>query len=128
MPILTYFTQIEQIVNRYARTTLVIDSSIKFEERKGNQGFLKGSIEFIDHSHLHFKEYIDYYQGKIDKLSYSYHYQNAKHRLIFRYDNAPHKPHLSYLEHKHLKNKIIEAPTPTLADALSEIFSHHGWI
>lgn len=32
---------------------------------------------------------------------YTYHYQGADNRLIFRYDNARHRPPLRALEHKH---------------------------
>jgi len=40
MPIPTYFTQIERILQRYAKTTLLIDSNIDLAHRTGNQGFL----------------------------------------------------------------------------------------
>ncbi|MFQ5632637.1 MAG: DUF6516 family protein [bacterium] len=47
---------------------------------------------------------------------------------MFRYDNAVHKPSLQFKEHKHLKNRVVKAPAPALAEVLSEIFSHNGWI
>ncbi len=42
--------------------------------------------------------------------------------LIFRYDNAAHKPALPFREHKHLPQQILPAPTPALTDVLTEIF------
>lgn len=52
----------------------------------------------------------------------------AEQTQIFRYDNALHKPALSFLEHKHLPNQIIEAPAKMLAEVLAEIFTIRGWI
>ena len=48
-------------------------------------------------------------------------------QLIFRYDNAVHRPSLPFLEHKHLPDQILEIPAPPLANVLAEIFTTHGW-
>jgi hypothetical protein len=45
--------------------------------------------------------------------------------LIFRYDNARHKPKLPFENHKHLTGgKIIEAPIPELADVFEVIMDY----
>jgi len=50
------------------------------------------------------------------KLSYVYHCQDNDGRLIFRYDNAAHRPMLPYSCHKHLATgEVIEAEPPELA-------------
>jgi hypothetical protein len=67
MPIPTYFMQIDRILQGYTKTGFLVDSKIDFAHRIGSQGFLKGSVEFIDHSVLYFKErklYHEYIEKK----------------------------------------------------------------
>jgi hypothetical protein len=59
---------------------------------------------------------------------YSYHYQDANQELIFRYDNARHRPSLSFREHKHLPEEIVAAPAPALEAVLTEIIVIQGWV
>jgi hypothetical protein len=48
--------------------------------------------------------------------------QDADGNLIFRYDNAPHHPHLStFPAHKHVGSSVIDAEPPDLNDVLAEI-------
>ena len=61
---------------------------------------LKGKIVLVDGSVLHIKEYIDA-KYKIERVSYAYQYQDRDGELIFRYDNAVHRPALGYRKHKH---------------------------
>jgi len=57
-----------------------------------------------------------------EELRIQYHYQSADGRLLFRYDNSPHYPHLStFPSHKHVGNEIIAAEPPEFADVLREI-------
>ena len=58
----------------------------------------------------------------MEKLSYAYHCQDADGNLIFRYDNAAHKPALSYVYHKHLPDgRTIESLVPDFALVIEEI-------
>jgi hypothetical protein len=42
--------------------------------------------------------------------------------LIFRYDNAVHRPALEFKEHKHIKGGvIIEAILPDVSDIMDEV-------
>ena len=59
---------------------------------------------------------------------YTYHYQDTGNQLIFRYDNALHKPALPSVAHKHLPTQIIAAPAPTLDEVLAEIATTRGWV
>jgi hypothetical protein len=43
----------------------------------------------------------------IQKVSYAYQYQDKNGDLIFRYDNAVHRPALEFKEHKHTKGGVI---------------------
>jgi len=54
---------------------------------------------------------------------YSYHYQDPQKQLIFRYDNAAHKPPLAFSQHKHFRDRIEAAPAPELAAVLKEILA-----
>jgi cellulose synthase/poly-beta-1,6-N-acetylglucosamine synthase-like glycosyltransferase len=74
-------------------------------------GLIKGTISFLDESKLFFTEYLDL-RYKIEKLTYSFHYQSKKGELIFRYDNARHKPDLKFREHKHIKASVIQCDSP----------------
>ncbi|MFN3762533.1 MAG: DUF6516 family protein, partial [Anaerolineae bacterium] len=56
-----------------------------------------------------------------------YHYQDAHHRLVFRYDNARYRSQ-STTEHKHTPDQVVEAPVPTLETVLLEITIIKGWV
>lgn len=121
MVIQRYFSEIRSTIEHYAATSYVLTTDINFESRPGDQGYLHGSVYFIDGSILHFKEFLDGTNTLVEKLTYSYHYQDANRNLIFRYDNAAHKPALPFSEHKHLPQQILPAPAPMLADVFTEI-------
>jgi hypothetical protein len=124
----TYFTQIKRIIEQYAATSFVLEAQMHFDMRPGDQGYLAGTLIFVDDSKLHFSEYVDQTGEVVDKLMYTYHYQDTDNQLIFRYDNALHKPALSSVEHKHLPTQIIAAPAPTLDEVLAEIATTKGWV
>lgn len=123
----TYFNRIKAEIDRYAATRFVLDAKINFDSRPGDQGYLNGTIHFVDGSALHFKEYVDALNQNVDKLTYSYHSQDAGNQIIFRYDNAAHNPHLPFVDHNPLPNQIISAPAPQLEDVLAEIFILNEW-
>lgn len=124
MIIQRYFESIKRTVDQYGATHFIIEAKTSFDIRPGGQGYLNGSIYFVDGSILYFKEFLDAVDNNMEKLMYSYHYQDRDDRLIFRYDNAAHKPKLPFREHKHLSNQILEAFSPTLRQILSEIFTN----
>ena len=70
---------------------------------------------------MHVKEYIDAKYG-IDRVSYAYQYQDRDGNLIFRYDNAAHKPALGFKAHKHTANRTVEnAELPDVFYLINEI-------
>jgi len=75
---------------------------------------------FTDESVLHFREFVDASESQIDKVAYSYHFQDKLNGLLFRYDNAKHKPTLAVVEHKHCAEDIIFAPAPDLQQVVQE--------
>ena len=102
----------------------ILSFSFSVDSRSDYVGFIQGNLEFFQGSRLFFKEYIDL-QESIEKLSYSFHYQDYENNLIFRYDNAKHKPDLGYTNHKHIKNKIIESETPNIEQVILEIINDY---
>ena len=119
----TYFTLIKRVIDQYAAISFVLEAQMHFDMRRGDQGYLAGTVIFADDSKLHFSKYVDQTGEVVDKLMYTYHYQDTGNQLIFRYDNALHKPALSSVEHKHLA-----APVPTLDEVLAEIATTKGWV
>lgn len=56
------------------------------------------------------------------RLAYQFYYQHRDGALMFRYDDAPHHPHLaSFPHHKHVGGSVIDADPPDLAGILREI-------
>lgn len=120
----TYQTNIITIIQKYMDDEWILSFSFSVDSRSDYVGFIQGNLEFSQGSRLFFKEYIDL-QESIEKLSYSFHYQDYENNLIFRYDNAKHKPDLGYTNHKHIKNKIIKSETPNIEQVILEIINDY---
>jgi hypothetical protein len=116
-----YQAELAEIVGRFARTDLVVASELSVDARTSKMGVIKGSLSFADGTRLFFTEYVDT-RYRLEKLTYSYHCQDALARLLFRYDNSAHKPALSFSGHKHLATgEIVEASVPDLSSVLDEV-------
>ena len=116
-----YVAGLAKTVNDISKTNLIVTSNLKTDYRTDKIGIVEGKITFMDGSELFFTEYVDV-RYRVQKLSYSYHYQQKGGRLVFRYDNARHKPPLSFTDHKHFEgDEIVEAGAPQLRDVLAEI-------
>ena len=103
------------------RAAFVLDVSVSFEVRPGDQAYIAGVMTFVDSSELHFAEFLDATSRTVEKLMYRYHYQDLTGQIVFRYDNARHRPSLPSLSHKHVPGQIELGAVPTLEDALGEI-------
>ena len=119
MLIKKYFQEIE---SQIAGNPHVSESHILKDTRSLHIGIIEGEVLFIDESALHFIEFVNV-KEKTSVYKYSYHHQDRKKRLIFRYDMAPHFKKLeTFPHHKHLPaNKVIKASAPTFATVLEEI-------
>lgn len=116
-----YLSGIVKLIDEYSRTELIVDSELTTDFRTEKIGIIKGSITFSNNSRLIFTEYLDL-RYKIEKLNYSFHYQKQDGTLIFRYDNARHKPLIDAYGHKHLPDgKVSAAELPSLKDIFTEI-------
>ena len=86
-------------------------------------------IKFSCDLHLHNGSHLSVVEqlepvGKRDfnRVAYKFHYQDQDGVLIFRYDNAPHYPHLAtFPDHKHVGDTVVETEPPDLNDVLTEI-------
>ena len=97
---------------------------IQEEIRANKQAVLNAKVVLIDNSVLYIKEYIDAKYG-INKMSYAYQYQDRDGQLIFRYDNAVHRPPLGFKEHKHSGDGTIsEYALPDIFDLVDEVVSY----
>ncbi len=111
---------IERVEN-YGYTESV---EIREEIRPQKQLVIHADIVFIDGSVLHIREYIEA-KFKIERISYAYQHQSKDGELIFRYDNAPHKPELGFKEHKHTNDgKITEDSLPDICKLMDEIIKY----
>ena len=94
---------------------------IRQEIRAAKQVVINANIVLVDGSVLYIKEFIDA-KYKVEKITYAYQYQNKKRELIFRYDNARHRPALGFDDHKHLEDgTIIQSSPPDISDVVDEI-------
>jgi len=75
---------------------------------------------------LHFTEFLDEVYKQVEKVMYTYHYQDSNRQLVFRYDNARHRPPLPLREHKHTPEQTAVSPAPLLAEVLAEIMRYQG--
>ncbi|PIP05236.1 MAG: hypothetical protein CO012_04450 [Syntrophobacterales bacterium CG_4_8_14_3_um_filter_49_14] len=119
-----YLDHILSIIKKYSIANLILASDIRNDFRTEKVGIIRGRIDFINESTLYFTEYLDLRYG-VEKLSYSFHYQNRDGNLIFRYDNAGHKPELECRDHKHLSDgHTVPFHTPEFKYIFDEITEH----
>ena len=120
MSINEYLASIRHALSRF--NDYGFAESIVFQEkiRAGKQAIVKAEIVLVDGSCLIIREYIDSRYG-IEKLSYVYQYQDREGNLIFRYDNAAHKPNLEMAEHRHSSDGIEIVAPPEMADLVDEV-------
>jgi hypothetical protein len=117
---LEYVQDLEKVLRATIASGEGVLLSLQIDQRSMVRGLVSGSLQFADESTLSFREYIDTSQAE-PKLMYAYHYQDASNTLIFRYDNAAHRPALSQADHKHTQHGIEISPVPTLSAVLDQI-------
>jgi len=119
-----YQAKLLAIIQKYLDDESVLAYNFSVDSRSNYLAFVQGKLEFRDGSCLFFKEFVDL-QETLEKLSYSFHYQDRENKLIFRYDNAKHKPDLGYSNHKHINKQIIPSAVPELAEIMIEIINNY---
>lgn len=119
-----YLAEITETINEFTKTNLILSSDLITDFRTEKIGLIMGTLTFSKGSKLFFKEYLDL-RYKVDKQTYSFHYQDKDSNLIFRYDDASHRPALGFKEHKHIGDKIFRSEIPNLQEILEEIISDY---
>lgn len=119
-----YFEQIRKAISA---CTAVESFQLTEAKRDSYTGFLRGRVYFHDDSLLHVREFV-YVITEIERDMYSYHYVDSSGNLIFRYDNAEHKPQLNlpnlpHHKHEESEQNIVASAAPTLAEVLQEVES-----
>ena len=97
-------------------------ADMDLDDRSAQRGYVTGRVVFSDHSELHFREFIDLTRTD-PRVTYAYHYQDATNALIFRYDNARHRPALPRADHRHSPADVRPSHAPTLYEVVAEIFA-----
>ena len=120
-----YCQPIVHLLERLLDSETVRTADFQIDERSSLRGYIAGVLHFEDGSQLHFREFVDVALAH-PRSMYAYHYQNQAGQMIFRYDNALHRPALLQRDHKHLRDGQIELTTaPTLINIVNEILDFH---
>lgn len=98
---------------------------LQIDQRSAVRGLIEGSLQFRDGSQLIFREFLDTTRRE-PRLMYAYHYQDSAQLLVFRYDNAAHRPALAQPDHKHTPSGIALVPVPEWRTLLDEILNLVG--
>jgi hypothetical protein len=115
-----YAQRIDEILDASVAAGEAVLINIQIDQRSSLRGFIAGVLQFNDDSELHFREFVD--TDLLEpRLMYVYHHQDANRELIFRYDNASHRPSLPHAEHKHTPTGVCIHTAPTLAQVLDEV-------
>lgn len=119
-----YFTGVRQLIQ--AVPGIYIE---RYEEQilTSIRGNLRIRLQFSDQSLLEISEAIVLINEEPRWLSYRYHYQSPGTGLIFRYDNAPHRPEISSSpDHKHTRDSVVASPHPSIEQVLEEAQTFRG--
>lgn len=118
-----YCSQIRKAIEQFEDYRIAESMEYEEEIRPGKQIVIAAKLVLTDQSVLVIREYIDA-KYKIEKLRYVYQYHKQNGELIFRYDNAAHKPSHGFKEHKHLSGgEIVQSSPPDIFELLDEVLT-----
>ena len=124
MSLRDYLDSFHQVIGKIDDYGFAEAIDIKEEIRPAKQTVAKAKIDLVDGSVLHIRVYIDA-KYNIEVVSYAYQYHDAKGKLIFRYDNARHKPELGFKDHKHLYDgSMVQSSMPDISDVVDEVIKY----
>jgi hypothetical protein len=93
-----YAQRLTHVLDTVVAAGEAVLTSLHVDQRSAIRGFIAGSLQFDNGSILEFREFVDVSHPE-PKIMYVYHYQDADQALLFRYDNAAHRPALPQPEH-----------------------------
>lgn len=97
--------------------------SVKMEtDMRGDYALqVKGIVLFENHYSFHFREYY-LTEEFMQKIAYSYHFQNEANQMIFQYDNAEHHSEIeTYPHHKHEGREILPSVEVDIKTVIEEV-------
>ena len=116
-----HIEQYLSVIIRAIYRSIAVDDKVTYTVDNPLTGTIDSTLYFQDGSRLEFTEQVSLQAGRPVKQIYRYQYIHKK-RAIFRYDNAPHYPHLpTFPHHKHEGDKVLAAEGPTLKQLLDEV-------
>ncbi len=91
----------------------VLRSDVRFDEIDTNECYLRGVLWLSGGFELHIAEYV-VTAPELERLKYRYHLHAAEpQRMVSRWDNAPHHPHLAtFPHHEHDANGVVSPSVP----------------
>jgi hypothetical protein len=123
MSLRDYLASFHRAVGRIDDYGFAESIDIREEIRAAKQAVIKSKIVLINGSVLHITEFLDAKYG-LERISYAYQYQDKEGKVIFRYDNARHRPDLGFGDHKHLRGgAIVQTAAPDISDVVDEVIS-----
>ncbi len=123
MQLTEYLNRVRQSIEKLEVFGLTERIDVREEIRPGKQAVLVINVTFLDGASLYVREYLDA-KYRLEKVKYAWQFQDSRKQLIFRYDNAPHKPPLGFKNHKHRQQgEAIEADLPRIEDVIDEILT-----
>jgi hypothetical protein len=109
-----YFDLITKLIELSPAVAVELD----LDQLDHKRGTVEGALYFADGSRREFTERIVIERARPVKRGYRYQYVREQ-MAVFRYDNAPHHPHLpGFPHHKHVGRKMVSAIEPTLNQGL----------
>jgi len=117
-----YFVRLERTL---ASHPYVVRTTLTKDKRAPHIGFVKGTILFPQGIQLYVMEFVRT-EPRLVKTKYRYHCQDAKGKLLFRYDNAPHHQTSTFPHHKHVwtatkGETIVASSLPAVETLLDEV-------
>ncbi|OGO40078.1 MAG: hypothetical protein A2Z04_03175 [Chloroflexi bacterium RBG_16_57_9] len=100
----------------------VLRSEVRFDEIDVNECYIRGVLTLAGDLELHIAEYI-VTDPDIRRLKYRYHLQTTGNKLVSRWDNVPHHPHIpTFPDHRHDEyNGIHPAPAMDIPGVLMAV-------
>jgi len=115
--------RLAEVENLLERSPFVLARDLEYFITSSITAYIKGEVLFADGSRLSLFEHFRRKDRRLEMTDYRYHYMAKDDSIIFRYDNAPHHPHLEHFPfHKHLqKGEVVPANLPGFEAILEEI-------
>jgi hypothetical protein len=115
-----YFSQIETLLTEHV---VVLRYEIRRQDMQLGFGSIRVKVWLREGELLELAEAVADMGVGLERLKYSYHWQDKDGSLLKRWDNAPHFPDLPHFPHHiHTTDDVIgTAVLPTLAAVLTEI-------